>query len=255
MIRLVIFDIDGTVLLGDKLAPGAKEMIAFVRKLGIKVAWFTNDAVASRRERVEELGSHGIDVGVDDMFTAAFLSGVYLSEKGLKKVLLISSECRCLEDLACIEITRQLPNAILIGHVSKPPTDQEFELMEKALRNGCPLYVMQKNRFCVSRERTTDVGFFVAGIEFCLGTRSSVIGKPSPFGFRRICRKFEVKASEAIMIGDSLLIDVLPSKRAGLASLWCSQHSSWQTRGVETQEVRLSFKDIRSWLRTQILTS
>ena len=55
-----LFDIDGTILLGNTLIPGAKEKIEELRKNGKKISFFTNNSSKNPKKYVEKFKEFGI---------------------------------------------------------------------------------------------------------------------------------------------------------------------------------------------------
>ncbi|MGL4955505.1 MAG: HAD-IIA family hydrolase, partial [Cetobacterium sp.] len=88
-----LFDIDGTILLGDTLIPGAKEKIDELKKSGKKVAFFTNNSSKNPQRYVEKFRSVGMDVVVEDIITAGIvlLNHIKKNYKD-KKVFIIGTE-------------------------------------------------------------------------------------------------------------------------------------------------------------------
>ena len=58
--RGFIFDLDGTLYLGDALLPGAAEALARLRAAGKKVAFVSNKPIGTRQEYAEKLNRLGI---------------------------------------------------------------------------------------------------------------------------------------------------------------------------------------------------
>ena len=52
-----IFDLDGTIYLGDQLLPGASDLIATLRDLNRPLLFLSNNPTRSRAEYVAKLGS------------------------------------------------------------------------------------------------------------------------------------------------------------------------------------------------------
>ena len=57
-----IFDLDGTIYLGERLIRGAAEAVAHVRRKGARVVFVSNKAIQSRRNYAAKLNRLGIPV-------------------------------------------------------------------------------------------------------------------------------------------------------------------------------------------------
>src|ERR671928_1864340 len=55
-----VFDLDGTIYLGDELLPGAKRLILKLRELGKRVVFLSNNPTRDPRMYAEKLGKLGL---------------------------------------------------------------------------------------------------------------------------------------------------------------------------------------------------
>ena len=75
------FDLDGTILLGNEILPGAKEIIELIRKNNKKVLFVTNSPTQTRKECKQRLHTLGIAADLEEVFTSLFISAMYFSER------------------------------------------------------------------------------------------------------------------------------------------------------------------------------
>ena len=70
--KLYLFDMDGTIYLGNRLFPGVKELLAKITARGGKTVFITNNASKSVGDYVEKLHRLGLEnVTEDNFFTSA----------------------------------------------------------------------------------------------------------------------------------------------------------------------------------------
>jgi len=62
-----VFDLDGTVYLGDALLPGAGEVIASVRARGCRTVFLSNNPTRDPQMYADKLGGLGIATSVEDI--------------------------------------------------------------------------------------------------------------------------------------------------------------------------------------------
>jgi arabinose operon protein AraL len=74
-----IFDLDGTVYLGEAALPGAVQCIAELRRRGKKVAFVSNKPLEPRESYARKLTRLGIPADPDDVITSAFVLGYHLA--------------------------------------------------------------------------------------------------------------------------------------------------------------------------------
>ena len=79
--KLYLFDIDGTLILGNKPIDGAEKVIKEIREKGKKLMLFTNNSSRTRAEYVEKFKKMNIDILEEEIVTAGYMLGEYLIEK------------------------------------------------------------------------------------------------------------------------------------------------------------------------------
>src|SRR3712207_6152344 len=73
-----IFDLDGTIYLGDELLPGASETVAAIRASGRRTVFLSNNPTKTRDEYAAKLSRLGIPTPIDDIVTSALVLGQWL---------------------------------------------------------------------------------------------------------------------------------------------------------------------------------
>ena len=79
--ELYLFDLDGTLILGNRVIDGAIEAINKIREQGKKLVIFTNNSSRTRMQYVEKLAKLGIAVTEEEIVTAGYITGKYLLKK------------------------------------------------------------------------------------------------------------------------------------------------------------------------------
>lgn len=75
-----LFDCDGVLWLGNYLLPNTKEFLAKLEEMGKKVYFVTNNSTKARASYQKKFKSFGIDIKVEQMYTSAFASAVYVRD-------------------------------------------------------------------------------------------------------------------------------------------------------------------------------
>ena len=78
-IDAVIFDLDGTVYLGEKALPGSVEALAALRRQGKQTLFVSNKPLEGRSAYAEKLTRLGIPSRPHDVITSASVMGQYLA--------------------------------------------------------------------------------------------------------------------------------------------------------------------------------
>ena len=79
--RLFLLDMDGTIYLDNDLFDGTVDFLEYVKKIGGKYMFLTNNSSKSVDKYVEKLASLGIFSTPDDFFTSTNATVVFLKKK------------------------------------------------------------------------------------------------------------------------------------------------------------------------------
>ena len=75
-----VFDLDGTVYLGDAALPGSVEGIAELRRRGKQVLFVSNKPLEPRQNYAAKLTRLGIPTPPDEVITSAYVLGHHLAQ-------------------------------------------------------------------------------------------------------------------------------------------------------------------------------
>ncbi|MEO8208044.1 MAG: HAD hydrolase-like protein, partial [Chloroflexota bacterium] len=121
--------------------------------------------------------------------------------------------------------------AVVIGDAGDDLSFRNLDIAFRAIRGGAAFVAMHRNPWWVTaRGVTLDAGAVIAGLEYSLGARATVTGKPSRVVFREAVRQLgaevpgevsvpRLAARDVAMVGDDLETDVAGAHRAGLRAL------------------------------------
>ncbi|NBC36697.1 HAD hydrolase-like protein [Novosphingobium sp. FSY-8] len=90
--RGFIFDMDGTIALGDKASgghvplPGAVDLLATLRRRGVPFRVFTNGTAKPPATYAASLRNAGFDLADDEMMTPSVSAAIWLERQGLTRV-------------------------------------------------------------------------------------------------------------------------------------------------------------------------
>ena len=95
--RGFIFDMDGTIALGDRASgahaalPGAVELLARLRRRNIPYRVFTNGTAKPPADYAATLRAAGLDVADEEMMTPSSSAAVWLAAKGIDRVRVLGN--------------------------------------------------------------------------------------------------------------------------------------------------------------------
>jgi len=85
-INLFLFDMDGTLWLGNRLYSFTKELLRTIKDAGKRYLFITNNSSKSTSDYVKKLASFGIEATEEDFMTSAEATAFYLT-KNLPEVI------------------------------------------------------------------------------------------------------------------------------------------------------------------------
>lgn len=212
----LLFDLDGTLYLGDEAIPGAVEAIRRLDALGVPHRFLTNTTRFSRQELAERLQRMGFPVAPVDLFTAPVAAASWLRREGVRRAML------CLPagshaDFPEVEITEGSPEAVVVGDLGAAWTFERLNRAFRAVLHGAHLLALQKNRYWMTPAGLMlDAGPFVAALEYATGRRAVVVGKPAPDFFLLAAASLGIEPSRITVVGDDLAADIGGAAAVGM---------------------------------------
>ncbi len=221
-----VFDLDGTIYLGDELLPGAKRLILKLRELGKRVIFVSNNATKDPRMYAEKLARLGLKTPASEIVnTVVTMTEWLLSNHPDATVFPISEEpLKNSLSEAGIRISED-PEEIDIVIASY---DRTFEYRKLQIAfdaiwfyKRAMLVTTNPDRYCPfpGGRGEPDAAAIVAAIEACTGTKCQVnVGKPDPIMLETVMGLIGLDAKECVMIGDRLYTEIRMAKAAGMPS-------------------------------------
>src|ERR671914_1716928 len=221
-----VFDLDGTIYLGDELLPGAKRLILKLRELGKRVIFLSNNPTKDPGMYAQKLGELGLKtpaseivntvvtmtrwllrnypeatvfpISEEPLKNSLYEAGIRMSENPEEIDIVIASYDRCFD-------YRKLQIAF-----------DAIWFYERAI-----LVTTNPGRYCPfpGGRGEPDTAAIVAAIEACTGTKCQVnVGKPDPIMLEKIVDLIRLDAKDCVMSGDRLYTEIQMAKRGGMPS-------------------------------------
>jgi 4-nitrophenyl phosphatase len=218
--RGFIFDMDGTLALGDRAnhgltpLPGAVEMLTWVRERGLPYLVFTNGTNRSPAHFAQVLRGSGLDVPDDQMMTPASSAVVMFTRRGYKRVMVLGGDglagplrAAGIEVVPPVEPTGA--DAVLVGWF-REFTMSHLEAACEAVWSGAALYSASETPFfAAAGGRALGTSRAISAmIRSITGCRLTVTGKPSLDALRAAAARLGVPARDLVVVGDDPLLEV-----------------------------------------------
>lgn len=220
-----VFDLDGTLYLGDRLLPGAAEALATIRAHGSRVAFLSNKPLDAPAAYAAKLTSLGIPARPDDVVTSTDALIRYLRANAADATILPITEpllVDLLRDGGFRLTGLDQPEAADLVVVSWDRTFDYGKLVAafRAVRAGARLVATNPDPFCPTPDGDLpDCAAMLAAIEASTGaTAEAIVGKPSQHMAATLLERISLPASDTVLVGDRLTTDVRMAHEAGMAS-------------------------------------
>jgi len=217
-----LFDLDGTIYLGDELIPSADRTVAALRTRGARVLFLSNKPIARRATYAAKLTKLGIPAEPSDVVNSPLAAARYLAAEHAGKRVMVLGEAPLIEELteAGVPLTVRVEDTdIVLVAWDRQITWTQLEAAHQALLRGAEFFATNPDTVCpVEGGRTVpDCGANIAYLEASTGRKLEVmIGKPSPIITQMALAGIGLEPDQCLMVGDRLDTDMAMGETAGL---------------------------------------
>jgi 4-nitrophenyl phosphatase len=225
--RAFVFDMDGTLVLGDKTnhslnpLPGALEMTNFLSERGVPFLLFTNGTARTPKEYVRMLYNVGFPLKENGVMTPASSAADVFRRRGYKRILTLGGE-GLNEPLRAAGMKVLAPegkpqvDAVLVGWF-REFTMTALEAACYAAWNGAKVYsCSQSLYFATAQGKALGTSRAISAmIKDLTGARIHVIGKPSLEALRCAARQLGVRTKALTVVGDDPSLEIPMALRGG----------------------------------------
>jgi HAD superfamily hydrolase (TIGR01450 family) len=221
-----LFDLDGTIYLGDELLPGAKRLVLKLRELEKRVIFLTNNPTRNPGMYAEKLTRLGLKTPPEEVVnTVVTMTGWLLQNHPEAVVFPISEE--------------PLKNSLREAGIKMSEDPEEIDIVIASYDRGfdyrklqiafdaiwfhkrAKLVTTNPDRYCPlpGGRGEPDAAAIVGAIEGCTGTKCEVnVGKPDPIMLETIMGLLDLDAKDCVMTGDRLYTEIRMALDAGMPS-------------------------------------
>ena len=212
---------DGVLVRGRSVVPGAEAFIQRLRERQVKFLVLTNNPMYTPGDLSYRLRMIGLDVPPEHIFTSAMATGMFLHAQkghGTAFVLGESGLTSAIHEAGYV-ITDHNPDYVVLGET----LTYNFEAIAAAVR-----LVADGARFIATNpdpSGPTEAGIvpacgaMAALIERATGRAPFFVGKPNPFMMRSAINHLGVHSENTIMVGDRMDTDIIAGVQSGLETI------------------------------------
>jgi arabinose operon protein AraL len=227
-----VFDLDGTVYLGEHALPGAVETLQGLRQRGKRFVFVSNKPLQTRSDYAAKLSSLGIPAGPEDVITSGFVLGHHLAKSESQLRLYVIGEESLREELRSHGLTvldefldqeaQQVIHPINVDAVvvafDRTLDYRKLNTAYQALRNGARFFATNADKTCpMPGGAIPDAGGTIAALEHMTGRKLELLaGKPSALTMQAALEKLDLPIRRCLMVGDRLETDIRMGQAAGM---------------------------------------
>ena len=222
-VKLFVFDVDGTLILGTQPLPFAKQVLERLTSEHIDFVILSNNSsysVKGNKERLEIVLD--LQLSMSNIYTSTQASIDYLLKNKMLNCYLIGTPSM-IEDFEKkgIKSTSENPQAIILGF----DKTLDYEKIQTAAlllqqKDKIPFFATHLDDTCpIDNGRIPDVGSFLKMFEQATGrTADLVFGKPSNLILDLVLKQKNFAKSEVLVVGDRLETDIKMAVNSGVKS-------------------------------------
>jgi HAD superfamily hydrolase (TIGR01450 family) len=235
-VRAFVLDADGVLMFQGKPIPGSVAALETLRARRIPYRVVTNYSLTHRETLAAQFAkATGLPAEPELIITAASAAAAYTASHHAGQPLLVLAGRDALREWAGQRVVTPEEAdadgarvaAVVIGDAGDDLSFRNQDIAFRHLRAGADFVAMHRNPWWITpRGPTLDAGAVVTGLEYALGRKATVCGKPSPVVFREAVADLRrdvvgaggsaLRSHEVAMVGDDPRADVAAAQRAGL---------------------------------------
>ena len=220
-IKHVITDMDGVLVKGAQIIPGAARFIARLQEQGREYLLLTNNSLYTPRDLAHRLHTLGLEIPIERLFTSAMATADFLQsqrQQGTAFVVGASGLTQAIHDIGYV-ITDVDPDYVVLGETE----GYNFEIITKAVRliEGGARFIATNPDVSGPSEAGTvpGCGAMAALIEKASGKAPLYVGKPNPLMMRSALNYLDVHSEDTVMVGDRMDTDIVAGVESGMRTI------------------------------------
>lgn len=221
MVKNYLIDMDGVLVTGKTLIPGAELFIERMQAAGTKFLILTNNPLYTQRDLEHRLNTSGLNVKAENIFTSAMATARFLQNQnpnGTAYVIGESGLTQAMHEVGYVQ-TDTNPDYVVLGEVN----NYNFEMIAKAIRliNAGAMFIATNPDSTGPTEAgiVPATGALAALIEKATNRAPFFVGKPNPLMMRSAMRYLGVHSENTVMVGDRMDTDIVAGVMSGLDTI------------------------------------
>ncbi|GAB7017615.1 HAD-IIA family hydrolase [Halostagnicola bangensis] len=208
-----ILDVDGTIVRGEELIPGAIDGLRALENAGVDRLLFSNNPTRGAAHYGAKLEPHGLDIASESVLTSALVSAEYLQANHASESIFLVGDDRLraiLEnhDLAVTDDPDE--SDVVLGSFDREFSYGTIWESLRALEGDTPFYGTDPDVTIPTDEgEIPGSGTILAAMEAVAGREpDAILGKPSKMAAETAISRLETPPERTLVVGDRLNTDI-----------------------------------------------
>ncbi len=223
-IDLFLFDMDGTLYLGDRLYDFTLELLNTIKKQGRRYMFMTNNSSKSVSDYIKKLDRLGIVATEDEFITSSQAMSYYLKNTYPNSRLYVCGTQSFKDELSYegFAVTADAPTAdvIVMGNDQELTFKKLEDVCRELLTREVPYVATNLDYVCPTEFGSVpDCGSICDMIYNCTKKRPFLVGKPESLMPKLAMERTNTPKEHTAVIGDRIYTDVKCGLNAGVLSI------------------------------------
>lgn len=223
-IDLYLFDMDGTLYLGNRLFDFAENLLAKIKSAGKRYMFMTNNSSKSVEDYIKKLATLGICATRDEFITSSQATAYYLKKYHSGKTLYVCGTKSLKKELEnegfTITEDTEKTEVIVMGFDTELNFSKLHDVSYMLCTRELPYIATNPDYVCPTEFGSVpDCGSVCDMIFNATGKRPVVIGKPEPLMPILAMEKADVNPQNTAVVGDRIYTDVKSGLAAGAVAV------------------------------------
>ena len=213
--KLFLFDIDGTLAVGDTLYEGSAELLAHIEQIGGKAYFITNNSTRSGSDYVKKFrDAFGLETTEDQFITSGYMTIRFLKEHYEGQKIFVMGTSSFVKELRRngLLITEQAEGGIqcvVVAYDSELSYEKLVQVSKVLLTTDAPFYATNPDLRCpIDFGFIPDCGAICDMITATTDKKPVYLGKPSRTVVDLCLAQSGFSREETLVVGDRLYTDI-----------------------------------------------
>ncbi len=212
--KLWLFDMDGTIYLGNTIFDGTIPLLNNIKKTGAKYIFVSNNSSKGISSYLNKVTKMGIEADKNNFYTSTDALIAILKDNFYGELIYVQGTKSFIKNLKKEKIkvtTRYNENAkcICVGFDTEL-TMKKLITTCKMLKLDLPFYATNPDWVCPTEDGfIPDCGSMCFSLDKATGKKPVFIGKPNAFMIEEVIKKENVSKEDVVLVGDRIYTDIL----------------------------------------------